>query len=43
MTSVLALETSCDESAAAIVTRSENGFVEVRSSRIASACVPVTD
>ncbi|QNI93776.1 N6-L-threonylcarbamoyladenine synthase [Synechococcus sp. A15-127] len=36
MTSVLALETSCDESAAAIVTRSENGFVEVRSSRIAS-------
>ena len=36
MTSVLALETSCDESAAALVCRKADGKFEVRSARIAS-------
>jgi N6-L-threonylcarbamoyladenine synthase len=36
MTSVLALETSCDESAAALVCRHVDGKFEVRSARIAS-------
>ena len=36
MTSVLALETSCDESAAALVCRNADGKFEVRSARIAS-------
>ena len=36
MTSVLALETSCDESAAALVCRHSNGQFEVRAARIAS-------
>ena len=36
MTSVLALETSCDESAAALVSRRADGRFEVQSARIAS-------
>ena len=36
MTSVLALETSCDESAAALVSRRADGRFDVQSARIAS-------